>query len=139
MRAKVQRWGHRLAVRIPKPLAEEAGLVDLLARDRSRSSGAPDLVAQPHDSSSPSDHATIFAAVAAMFLLSGANTCGGVALSGALFIGIARVVVGLHYPADILGGMFVRGASAIVAIRAHSVLGCPPNVAIRTAKHPRLG
>ena len=28
MRTKFQRWGHSLAVRIPKPFAEEAGLAE---------------------------------------------------------------------------------------------------------------
>lgn len=28
METRVQRWGHSLAVRIPKPLADEAGLKD---------------------------------------------------------------------------------------------------------------
>jgi len=28
MKTRVQKWGHSLAVRIPKPLADEAGLTD---------------------------------------------------------------------------------------------------------------
>lgn len=28
MRTKIQRWGHSLAVRIPKPFAEKAGLAE---------------------------------------------------------------------------------------------------------------
>jgi antitoxin MazE len=39
MRAKVQRWGNSLAVRIPKPVAQEAGLTDDLDVEMSVTQG----------------------------------------------------------------------------------------------------
>ena len=56
----------------------------------------------------PSDHATFFMALAAaMFFVS--RKAGLVFVALALLIGMARVVAGVHFPIDILGG-FILGA-----------------------------
>src|SRR3989344_4229250 len=56
----------------------------------------------------PSDHATFFMALAvAIFFIN--KKAGLVFLALALLIGIARIVVGVHFPIDILGG-FILGA-----------------------------
>jgi len=39
---------------------------------------------------------------------------GALGLLGALLIGAARVVVGLHYPSDVLGGWLVGAAAAVI-------------------------
>ena len=56
----------------------------------------------------PSDHATFFMALAvAIFFIN--KKAGLVFLALALLIGIARIVVGVHFPIYILGG-FILGA-----------------------------
>jgi len=56
----------------------------------------------------PSDHATFFMALAvAIFFIN--KKAGLIFLVLALLIGIARIVVGVHFPVDILGG-FALGA-----------------------------
>lgn len=55
----------------------------------------------------PSDHTTISTAIAAGILfLTRFKKTGIALLVVALLIGTARVFVGVHYPADILGGLF---------------------------------
>lgn len=73
------------------------------------------LVAKPADSSFPSDHAAIGSAIAIMLLGIGEILWGGVALLGVVGIGMARVMVGVHYPSDILGAIGV-GALAVVIV-----------------------
>jgi undecaprenyl-diphosphatase len=56
----------------------------------------------------PSDHATFFMALAiAIFFLN--KKAGVLFMVFALVIGVARIVVGVHFPVDILGG-FALGA-----------------------------
>lgn len=65
----------------------------------------------------PSDHATFFMALAlAIFFVH--KKAGLVFLVLALLIGIARIVVGVHFPVDILGG-FALGA--LVAYLAQKI------------------
>ncbi len=55
----------------------------------------------------PSGHATFFMALAfAIFLIH--RTIGSWFIVAAIFIGLARIIAGVHYPVDILGG-FVLG------------------------------
>lgn len=46
MKTRVQKWGHSLALRIPKSFAKEIGLAENLAVDMSVAGGR--LVIQPH-------------------------------------------------------------------------------------------
>lgn len=56
----------------------------------------------------PSGHATFFAALAvAIFFLN--KKAGYVFLLFALLIGIARIIAGVHFPVDILGGFILGG------------------------------
>ena len=69
----------------------------------------------------PSGHATFFMALAiAIFLLH--KKAGYIFIIFALLIGLARIVAGVHFPVDILGG-FVLGAgiSYLVAYLAKNV------------------
>jgi len=54
----------------------------------------------------PSLHTTVFTAIAvAMFLIN--KKAGFIFLIIAILIGLSRIVIGVHYPFDILGGLFV--------------------------------
>jgi undecaprenyl-diphosphatase len=80
-------------------------------------------VAHPHDAhlfitpsvdpSFPSDHATAaFAIAVAIFLRH--RRAGTVALVMAAIVSVARVVVGTHYPGDVLGGAALGTAFALL-------------------------
>ncbi len=65
----------------------------------------------------PSDHATLFFALATgIFLLSRAAGCA-VFLYTLLLIALPRVYLGLHYPTDIIAGALLGIASVILATR----------------------
>lgn len=68
----------------------------------------------------PSDHTTISTAIAAGILfLTRFKKTGIALLIAALLIGTARVYVGVHYPADILGGLFtgLAGGGIVYGIK----------------------
>ena len=63
----------------------------------------------------PSGHATMFSAIAiAVFLFD--RKAGYIFIFLALCIGLARIVAGVHFPADILGG-FIFGALVAYLIK----------------------
>ena len=76
------------------------------------------LVHHKPDSSFPSDHTTFLFALAWSFLFFRVKFWS-LFLILALFGGVARVYVGVHYPFDILGGIVVGliGASVIYILR----------------------
>jgi membrane-associated phospholipid phosphatase len=80
------------------------------------------LVPRPQDPSFPSDHAAVAAAIGATLLLRGEEAFGIAAMVGAAAIGTARVMAGIHYPSDILGGMAVGAACAAAITAARHVL-----------------
>jgi undecaprenyl-diphosphatase len=90
-----------------------AGLVD---RPRPYLAHPSDLhlfVAPSPDPSFPSDHATAaFAIAMAIWLRS--RRAGEVALVMATLLSLSRVVVGTHYPSDVLAGALIGVASALV-------------------------
>lgn len=63
------------------------------------------------DPSFPSSHASVAFAVA-FALMSWSRWWGASALVVAILVGIGRVMVGVHYPSDILGGALVGFISA---------------------------
>lgn len=64
----------------------------------------------------PSEHMTIFTAIAmVMFLIN--KKAGIVFLIIAILIGLSRIVIGVHYPLDILGGLFVGGLVGLIFIK----------------------
>jgi len=67
------------------------------------------------DFSFPSGHATFFLALAVGIFLKH-KKAGYVFMAVALLIGVARVVAGVHFPVDILGG-FVLGALVAYFLR----------------------
>ena len=80
------------------------------------------LIAHGKDAGFPSDHATGAFAIAVALLLR--HRLGGtVAVVLAVLIAVARVVVGAHYPTDVLAGAVLGGAAALLlyapAVRRH--------------------
>jgi undecaprenyl-diphosphatase len=65
------------------------------------------------DASFPSDHATAAVAIAVAILLR-KRAWGIAALAAALIVAVGRVALGLHYPSDVLAGILLGTASALV-------------------------
>jgi undecaprenyl-diphosphatase len=84
------------------------------------------FVAHPHDTillvtrssepSFPSDHAVAAFAIAFGVAFIG-RRMGALFLATATLIAVARVIVGLHYPGDVLGGAAIGLLSAFVVMR----------------------
>ena len=68
--------------------------------------------------SMPSDHASITAAVA-VALVWAAPAAGAIAVPVALWVGVSRVYLGVHYPSDVLAG-YVLGVALTIALLAIS-------------------
>jgi membrane-associated phospholipid phosphatase len=69
-----------------------------------------------HDPSFPSDHASAAFAIAfAVFLYD--RVVGSIFLTAAAVIGVGRVFIGAHYPADVAAGVLVGLACALVVAR----------------------
>jgi undecaprenyl-diphosphatase len=125
------------------------------------------LIAHAADASFPSDHEAVAAAMATMlvaylFLLwrerrtalaptrsrgRGGNGSTPLALGGALaavgvlgaiFIGVARVYVGVHYPGDILGGATCGAVSGIFATSVRPLAEPALEPLVRLAERLRL-
>ena len=73
------------------------------------------LSAPSPDPSFPSDHAA--AAFAIAFAILAFSRFGGIGfLAAATLIGLSRVALGLHYPSDVLAGMLVGWAAAMLVV-----------------------
>ncbi len=83
------------------------------------------LTAPSPDPSFPSDHAAAAFAIAVAVLLVN-RRIGAIFLAAATLIAVSRVLLGVHYPGDVLAGALV-GAAAAVAV---SRLGSRPLTAI---------
>ena len=83
------------------------------------------LTAPSPDPSFPSDHAAAAFALAVAVLLVN-RRIGTLFLAAATLIAVSRVLLGVHYPGDVLAGAFV-GAAAAVAV---SRLGSRPLTAL---------
>jgi undecaprenyl-diphosphatase len=69
-----------------------------------------------HDPSFPSDHASAAFAIAfAVLLFDG--LAGSLFLAAAFLITIGRVLIGAHYPGDVVAGCLIGLASALVVVR----------------------
>ncbi|KRV51072.1 hypothetical protein AQ490_02385 [Wenjunlia vitaminophila] len=76
-------------------------------------SGLEVLVDGKNDYSFVSDHATLGMSIAvALFLVH--RRLGALAVLVALFQGLARVYMGVHYPSDVLGGFALGTATALL-------------------------
>jgi undecaprenyl-diphosphatase len=74
------------------------------------------LVSPSHEPSFPSDHAVAAFAIAFVVAFIG-KRAGAVFLAGASVLALARVVAGLHYPGDVLGGALIGLVAAVVVLR----------------------
>ncbi len=92
----------------------------------------------PHDSSFPSDHAAVASAIAVTLLCGVGAGWGVLGLLGALVIGASRVIVGVHYPSDILGGVLVGAVCAGIALRAEAPLRPVVTFVLGIARRLRL-
>ncbi|HLI32292.1 MAG TPA: undecaprenyl-diphosphatase [Solirubrobacteraceae bacterium] len=72
------------------------------------------LIAHAADASFPSDHATGAFAIFFALALFRRPAAAALALVWAVLIGVARVMVGVHWPTDILGGLGVGAFAALV-------------------------
>lgn len=67
----------------------------------------------------PSSHAAVLAALA--FIAWSIRPAAGAALfAGAVIVGIARVLAGVHWPIDIVGGLFVGALAALIVHTLYS-------------------
>lgn len=96
------------------------------------------VASPPHDASFPSDHAAVTASIAVTLFLGGEPGWGGLGLLGAVLVGVARVIVGLHYPSDVLGGWLVGTACAAAVIRAEGPLRPATRRLVEVARRLRL-
>jgi membrane-associated phospholipid phosphatase len=88
--------------------------------DRARPYEAHAGVSHPYasgaDASFPSDHASAAFGIAwAVFLVD--RAIGALFLAAAVVVGAGRVVTGAHYPGDVLAGVLVGLAAAILIVR----------------------
>jgi undecaprenyl-diphosphatase len=91
-------------------------LADWVARPRPYIAHAHEahlFIAQSHDPSFPSDHATAAFAVAVALVLRH-RKAGLVALALAVLVSVGRVAVGTHYPGDVAAGAAIGTAAALV-------------------------
>jgi undecaprenyl-diphosphatase len=84
----------------PRPYEAHAGVAHL-------------FVAASPDPSFPSDHATAAFAIAVAILLRSRRP-GVIALVMAAVLAVGRVVVGTHYPSDVLGGALLGSLAALI-------------------------
>jgi undecaprenyl-diphosphatase len=74
------------------------------------------FVPRSHDPSFPSDHASAAFAIAFSVLLVD-RVVGALFVAAAAALAVGRVIVGAHYPADVVAGCLVGLASALVVHR----------------------
>ena len=74
------------------------------------------IYSRSHDPSFPSDHASASFAIAFAVLFFD-RIVGSIFLAAAILIGAGRVLIGAHYPGDVLAGVLVGLGSAILVVR----------------------
>lgn len=79
------------------------------------------VVAEKMDASFPSRHATISAVIALSFTFL-KSKWALLLLPVMLWVGTARVFVGVHYPQDILGGFLVAGVALFASLQIKKIL-----------------
>lgn len=83
--------------------------------------GIPPFIQHAADNGFPSDHVLIAAAISAI-LLPFSKTLGTISLLIAILIGIARVHVGLHHTADIIGSLIIAVFGGILSYYISKVI-----------------
>ncbi|MGH2632184.1 MAG: phosphatase PAP2 family protein [Tepidiformaceae bacterium] len=72
------------------------------------------LIPHSADNAFPSDHALVAGAAATVGLIAWPRW-GWLAVLGAVLLSLARVFVGVHYPGDVLAGLAIGAACAVLA------------------------
>jgi undecaprenyl-diphosphatase len=72
--------------------------------------------ARKHDASFPSDHASASFAIGFAVIMFD-RVAGGLFLAAAVAIGVGRVVIGEHYPLDVVAGCFVGLGAALLVVK----------------------
>ena len=84
----------------PRPFVDLEGVVKIIEKS-------------PEAASFPSGHATIAFALAFGMMIHN-RRWGWVFTVLALYVGISRIIVGVHYPADVVGGIIVAAVAAAI-------------------------
>jgi membrane-associated phospholipid phosphatase len=103
-----------LAALVALEVAQLIGRAVDRARPYDAMSGVHVLIARSADFSFPSDHATTAGAVGVGLLFAGRRRWGVVASCCAVVMAGARVYVGVHYPGDVLAGLALGAAVALI-------------------------
>jgi len=74
--------------------------------------GVREVLLHRPDKSFPSDHATFLFSIGFYFLYAGWKKTGWTVIITGIFVSIARVILGVHYPLDILGGLVIGAVGA---------------------------
>lgn len=74
------------------------------------------LIQHSSDSSFVSDHGTLVFSIAIVLFLR-KDRLANIALLWATLVGLSRIYVGVHYPADIIGSFLLAGVTASIVIR----------------------
>lgn len=127
-RAGLAGLGVLLAVAVNQPIVHAVGE----RRPYDQLSGVLVLVHRSADGSFPSDHA-VMAGAAAVGLLLVSRPLGLVTGAAALLMAAARVYVGAHFPVDVLAGLAVGAAVALLCQAAAPALAA---VLARLARGP---
>jgi undecaprenyl-diphosphatase len=81
------------------------------------------LVTHAPGKSFPSDHTTVTTAIAAgLLFVTPFKKLGLAVLAAAVVIGFARIFVGIHYPADIVGGLATGLAGGALVLMAKRLI-----------------
>lgn len=109
------------------------------------------LIPHPADMSFPSDHESVASAIAIMLIVVAVWLHAAssrlrrfaiiLALLGvvcALYIGVSRIYVGVHYPGDILGGVGCGAIGAAIASGARRFIAPALNPIVRLAERLKL-
>jgi undecaprenyl-diphosphatase len=90
------------------------------------------------DPSFPSDHAAVAFAIA-FAVLAFSRWAGAAFLAAAAAIAVSRVVVGVHYPSDVLAGALVGWTAALVVTRWAAPLLAPLIRLVERVTDPVVG
>lgn len=89
------------------------GLVWFRDRPFARLIGTEEIIFHQPDKSFPSDHATLGFSLAFGLWLAGYKKLGWFLLVWTVVFSLARVIVGVHFPLDIVAGLIVGGLMAL--------------------------
>lgn len=73
------------------------------------------LIPHANSASFPSGHATFFFAIGTVLYMYN-KKAGVVFLAGSALIGVARILAGLHWTSDIVGGALIGVASGVLIV-----------------------